>query len=122
MFALNRYVLFEWLLQSTEGVHPSWEDLLLTMGKITEYSVFSSVRKAAANVNQESSGLSCVAQTCMVRAVRLASAHLNYTTKPAIIFKIAASLIKDTVMSHKSGDFKVCFVKYIKYCFLKAMK
>lgn len=33
---------------------------------------------------------SCIAPTCTVKATRLASAHLNYITKPAIIFRIAA--------------------------------
>nr|XP_034307465.1 host cell factor 1-like [Crassostrea gigas] len=61
------------------------------VGKITEYSVFSAVCNAAANVNQKSSGLSCLAPTCTVKAVRQASAHLNYNTKPAIIFRIAAN-------------------------------
>lgn len=89
LFALNRYFLFEWLLQSTEGVH----------------------RKPEKLVAHQLSRPNMYGESCQTGSV-----HLNYTTKSAIIFTIAASLSRDTVMPHKSG------VKYINNCFLGAMK
>lgn len=76
----SRYFLFEWLLQSTEGVH----------------------RKPEKLVAHQLSRPNMYGESCQTGSV-----HLNYTTKSAIIFTIAASLSRDTVMPHKSG------VKYI---------
>lgn len=86
-------------LQSTEGAHLSWEPPQNTAGKITEYSVYLAVRNAAAHVDQKPGAPAQLAfvrvycgpaPTCTVTAASLASAHIDYTTKPAIIFRIAA--------------------------------
>ncbi|XP_048740513.2 host cell factor 1-like isoform X2 [Ostrea edulis] len=85
--------------KSTEGAHLSWEPPQNTAGKITEYSVYLAVRNAAAHVDQKPGAPAQLAfvrvycgpaPTCTVTAASLASAHIDYTTKPAIIFRIAA--------------------------------
>uniref|UniRef100_A0A8W8LTW1 Host cell factor 1 n=1 Tax=Magallana gigas TaxID=29159 RepID=A0A8W8LTW1_MAGGI len=84
--------------KSTEGAHLSWEPPQNTAGKITKYSVYLAVRNAAAHVDQkpgDPAQLAFVrvycdpAPTCTVTAASLASTHIDYTTKPAIIFRIA---------------------------------
>ena len=86
--------------QSAEGTHLTWDPPQNTAGTIVEYSVYLAVRN-------ESSGGSGAAPTpptqlafvrvycgptasCVVPTSSLVSAHIDYTTKPAIIFRIAA--------------------------------
>lgn len=86
--------------QSPEGAHLSWEPPQNTAGKITEYSVYLAVRNAATQAEPKPAGgaaqLAFVRvycgpnPTCIVTTASLASAHIDYTTKPAIIFRIAA--------------------------------
>ena len=75
----------------------SWEPPQNTAGKIIEYSVYLAVR----NQNQDAkpgqpSQLAFVRvfcgplPSCVVANSSLTSAHIDYTTKPAIIFRIAA--------------------------------
>ena len=83
--------------QSGDGAHLSWEPPQNTAGKIIEYSVYLAVR----NQNQETKP-NAPAQlafvrvfcgplpSCVVTNASLTSAHIDYTTKPAIIFRIAA--------------------------------
>ena len=88
------------LLQSPEGAHLSWEAPQNTAGRITEYSVYLAVRNAAASQTDPKPGtpaqLAFVrvycgpVPQCIVTTASLASAHIDYTTKPAIIFRIAA--------------------------------
>lgn len=88
------------LFQSSEGAHLSWEPPQNTAGKITEYSVYLAVRNAAATqVDQKPGSPAQLAfvrvycgpsPSCVVTTASLASAHIDYTTKPAIIFRIAA--------------------------------
>lgn len=79
----------------------SWEPPQNTAGKITEYSVYLAVRNAAAaaQVDQKPGSPAQLAfvrvycgpsPSCVVTTASLASAHIDYTTKPAIIFRIAA--------------------------------
>lgn len=77
----------------------SWEPPQNTAGKITEYSVYLAVRNAAQQVEQKPGGAAQLAfvrvycgpsASCVVNSNSLASAHIDYTTKPAIIFRIAA--------------------------------
>ena len=83
--------------QSADGAHLSWEPPQNTAGKITEYSVYLAVRNASQE--QKSSAAAQLAfvrvycgpsASCVVTSNSLASAHIDYTTKPAIIFRIAA--------------------------------
>ncbi len=84
--------------QSAEGAHLSWEPPQNTAGKITEYSVFLAVRNAAAQTEQKAGPAQLAfvrvycgpTPNCLVTTASLASAHIDYTTKPAIIFRIAA--------------------------------
>ncbi|OWF35099.1 Host cell factor 1 [Mizuhopecten yessoensis] len=86
-------------LKSAEGAHLSWEPPQNTAGRITEYSVYLAVRNAASQVDQKPGTPAQLAfvrvycgplPTCTVTTASLASAHIDYTTKPAIIFRIAA--------------------------------
>ncbi|BFZ08347.1 hypothetical protein BsWGS_11388 [Bradybaena similaris] len=83
--------------KSADGAHLSWEPPQNTAGKIIEYSVYLAVR----NQNQETkpgtpAQLAFVRvfcgplPSCVVTNASLTSAHIDYTTKPAIIFRIAA--------------------------------
>ena len=78
----------------------SWEAPQNTAGRITEYSVYLAVRNATASADQKPAGspaqLAFVrvycgpVPQCIVTTASLSSAHIDYTTKPAIIFRIAA--------------------------------
>ena len=85
--------------QSPEGAHLSWEPPQNTAGRIIEYSVYLAVRNAAAQAEQKPGSPAQLAfvrvycgpsPSCIVTTASLASAHVDYTTKPAIIFRIAA--------------------------------
>ncbi|KAL4225895.1 Host cell factor 2 [Mactra antiquata] len=85
--------------KSADGAHLSWEPPQNTAGKITEYSVYLAVRNATQQVEQKPGGAAQLAfvrvycgpnASCVVNSNSLASAHIDYTTKPAIIFRIAA--------------------------------
>ncbi|KAK7102658.1 hypothetical protein V1264_020848 [Littorina saxatilis] len=83
--------------KSTEGAHLSWEPPQNTAGKITEYSVYLAVRNANSEPKPGTpSQLAFVrvfcgpSPSCVVTNASLQSAHIDYTTKPAIIFRIAA--------------------------------
>ena len=87
-------------LQGTDGAHLSWEPPQNTAGKITEYSVYLAVRNTASQGADQKPGspaqLAFVrvfcgpTPSCVVTSANLTSAHIDYTTKPAIIFRIAA--------------------------------
>ena len=92
---VNLFACF--ILQSTEGAHLSWEPPQNTAGKITEYSVYLAVRNANSEPKPGTpSQLAFVrvfcgpTPSCVVGNNSLQSAHIDYTTKPAIIFRIAA--------------------------------
>ncbi|KAK3581239.1 hypothetical protein CHS0354_032957 [Potamilus streckersoni] len=85
--------------KSEDGAHLSWEPPQNTAGKITEYSVYLAVRNAASQVEQKPGQAAQLAfvrvycgpnASCVVTSNSLASAHIDFTTKPAIIFRIAA--------------------------------
>ncbi|XP_076469600.1 host cell factor 1-like isoform X2 [Babylonia areolata] len=83
--------------KSAEGAHLSWEPPQNTAGKITEYSVYLAVRNANSEPKPGTpSQLAFVrvfcgpSPSCVVTNASLQSAHIDYTTKPAIIFRIAA--------------------------------
>ncbi|RWS07309.1 host cell factor 1-like protein [Dinothrombium tinctorium] len=88
------------ITKSSEGAHLSWEPPQFTSGEITEYSVYLAVRSAqtttqttvTSNPNQLAfirvyCGLNA---SCTVSNNHLQTAHIDTTTKPAIIFRIAA--------------------------------
>merc|ERR1719383_257484 len=85
--------------KSSDGAHLSWEPPQNTAGKITEYSVYLAVRNAQGAPPPSAGGATQLAfvrvycgpqPSCVVSSANLAAAHIDYTTKPAIIFRIAA--------------------------------
>ena len=94
--------------QNAEGAHLSWEAPSNTAGNVSEYSVYLAIRSQSANQSDEKpvAGLTsstsstpvqlafvrvyCGAQpTCTVSTATLQSAHIDFSTKHAIIFRIA---------------------------------
>lgn len=89
--------------KSTDGAHLSWEPPPANSGKIIEYSVCLAVRNATIQSHGDSKTITSVpGQLAFVRVYcgpqnqavvynsSLAAAHIDTTTKPAIIFRIAA--------------------------------
>jgi len=97
LYTLSSNVSFS---QSSEGTHLTWDPPQNTAGTIVEYSVYLAVRNET-----NSGGVSSAppptqlafvrvycgpTASCVVPTTSLVSAHIDYTTKPAIIFRIAA--------------------------------
>ncbi|KAK0080532.1 hypothetical protein PV326_008117, partial [Microctonus aethiopoides] len=91
--------------KSAEGAQLSWEPPPSNLGPILEYSVYLAVRNTSAvspNVNETTTIATTPAQLAFVRVYlgptnscsvpnsSLSAAHMDVTTKPAIIFRIAA--------------------------------
>lgn len=71
----------------------------MTSGKIIEYSVYLAIQSSQAGSEAKSSAPAQLAfmrvycgpsPSCLVQSSSLSNAHIDYTTKPAIIFRIAA--------------------------------
>ncbi|CAL8106485.1 unnamed protein product [Calicophoron daubneyi] len=91
------------ITKSDSGAHLTWEPPQNTAGKITEYSVYLAVKSQPtsqdASENKVAStptGMAFVRVYCgqapaaTVTAATLATAHLDLSSKPAVIFRIAA--------------------------------
>ncbi|KAI1290869.1 Host cell factor 1 [Halotydeus destructor] len=84
------------ITKSNEGCHLSWEPPQITAGEITEYSVYLAVRPSTTNTQVTPNQLAFVrvymgrTASCSVTNDTLRTAHIDMTTKPAIIFRIAA--------------------------------
>ncbi|XP_033097272.1 host cell factor 2-like isoform X2 [Anneissia japonica] len=82
--------------KSSEGAHLSWEPPTNTAGEILEYSVYLAVRNAPGIEQKQSNQLAFVRvfcgpnPSCIVSSSSLTTAHIDQTSKPAIIFRIAA--------------------------------
>ncbi|KAF4529370.1 hypothetical protein B566_EDAN017638 [Ephemera danica] len=90
--------------KSVEGAHVSWQSPQNTLGDIIEYSVYLAVKSATTRqtqgdtktVSSSTTQLAFVrvycgpSSQCTVPNASLAAAHIDTTTKPAIIFRIAA--------------------------------
>uniref|UniRef100_A0A182QT50 Fibronectin type-III domain-containing protein n=1 Tax=Anopheles farauti TaxID=69004 RepID=A0A182QT50_9DIPT len=86
--------------KSPEGAHLSWEPPPSTTGDILEYSVYLAVKSQSAT--KDKSTTTSAAQLAFVRVYcgsnnqctvlnsSLQTAHVDFTSKPAIIFRIAA--------------------------------
>ncbi|XP_033927772.1 LOW QUALITY PROTEIN: host cell factor 1 [Melopsittacus undulatus] len=81
--------------KSPDGAHLTWEPPSVTSGRILEYSVYLAIAGGGA----ERGGPAPLAfmrvycgpsPSCLVPAGSLATAHIDHSTKPAIIFRIAA--------------------------------
>ncbi|XP_063222376.1 host cell factor 1-like [Bacillus rossius redtenbacheri] len=89
------------ITKSLEGAHLSWEPPSSTSGEILEYSVYLAIRSSQNQSEQKpvataASQLAFVrvysgpTNQCTVTSASLSAAHIDKTTKPAIIFRIAA--------------------------------
>ncbi|XP_045502205.1 host cell factor-like isoform X1 [Colias croceus] len=82
--------------KSVEGAHLSWEPPQVAAEGIFEYSVYLAVRSNTQQKEASKSQLAFVrvycgkANTCVVPQSSLGAAHVDSSTKPAIIFRIAA--------------------------------
>ncbi|XP_077368298.1 host cell factor 1b isoform X2 [Festucalex cinctus] len=80
------------------GAQLTWEPPAVTSGKITEYSVYLAIQSSQAAAASASGPAQlafmrvyCGASpSCLVQTSSLTNAHIDHTTKPAIIFRIAA--------------------------------
>uniref|UniRef100_A0A671KWI9 Host cell factor 1 n=1 Tax=Sinocyclocheilus anshuiensis TaxID=1608454 RepID=A0A671KWI9_9TELE len=84
--------------KSPDGAHLTWEPPSVTSGKIIEYSVYLAIQSSQ-TVEAKASSPAQLAfmrvycgpnPSCLVQSSSLSNAHIDYTTKPAIIFRIAA--------------------------------
>ncbi|KAM8934811.1 host cell factor 1 [Pelodytes ibericus] len=85
--------------KSPDGAHLTWEPPSVTSGKIIEYSVYLAIQSSQGSTEQKSTTPAQLAfmrvycgpnPSCLVQSSSLSNAHIDYTTKPAIIFRIAA--------------------------------
>ncbi|XP_026323467.1 host cell factor 1-like isoform X2 [Hyposmocoma kahamanoa] len=82
--------------KSPEGAHLSWEPPQVAAEGIFEYSVYLAVRSNTQPKEASKSQLAFVrvycgkTNTCVVPQSSLSAAHVDSSTKPAIIFRIAA--------------------------------
>ncbi|XP_057717284.1 host cell factor 1b [Corythoichthys intestinalis] len=80
------------------GAQLTWEPPAVTSGKITEYSVYLAIQSSQATAASASGPAQLAfmrvycgtSPSCLVQTSSLNNAHIDHTTKPAIIFRIAA--------------------------------
>ncbi|VBB35117.1 unnamed protein product, partial [Acanthocheilonema viteae] len=78
--------------KSQNGAHLTWDPPQTTAGKVTEYSVYLAIR----NIHGRETPLSFIRvyvgpnPFCIVSLANLHAAHIDKSSKPAIIFRIAA--------------------------------
>ncbi|MGH0173763.1 UNVERIFIED_CONTAM: hypothetical protein FKN15_066287 [Acipenser sinensis] len=84
--------------KSSDRAHLTWEPPSVTSGKIIKYSVYLAIQSSQAGKPKVSSPAQLAfmrvycgpSPSCLVQSSSLSNAHIDYTTKPAIIFRIAA--------------------------------
>ena len=117
------------LFQNADGAHLSWEAPSNAAGTVSEYSVYLAIRSQATNQLdvKELGGVAGTNNTpvqlafvrvycgpqpsCTVSMATLKNAHIDYSTKPAIIFRIAAK-------NDKGYGSKCCFLSFLGVCCL----
>ena len=117
------------LFQNADGAHLSWEAPSNAAGTVSEYSVYLAIRSQATNQLdvKELGGVAGTNSTpvqlafvrvycgpqpsCTVSMATLKNAHIDYSTKPAIIFRIAAK-------NDKGYGSKCCFLSFLGVCCL----
>ena len=90
---VQRVIILPSLSQSSEGAHLSWEPPANSAGTITEYSVYLGLEPQPGTQpgTMAFARVYCGSgSSCIVSHVQLGSAHIDTTSKPAIIFRIAA--------------------------------
>ncbi|CAH7321089.1 Hcfc2 [Phodopus roborovskii] len=80
--------------KNVEGIHLSWEPPTSPSGNILEYSAYLAIRTAQVQDNPSQlvfMRIYCGLKTsCTVTSGQLANAHIDYTSRPAIVFRISA--------------------------------
>ncbi|CAN9515261.1 unnamed protein product [Ophioblennius macclurei] len=84
--------------KNLDGAQLTWEPPAVTSGKITEYSVYLAIQSSQTTPSSAAGPAQLAfmrvycgpTPSCLVQASSLSNAHIDYTTKPAIIFRIAA--------------------------------
>lgn len=80
--------------KNVEGIHLSWEPPTSPSGNILEYSAYLAIRTSQIQDNPNQlvfMRIYCGLKTsCIVTAGQLANAHIDYTSRPAIVFRISA--------------------------------
>lgn len=90
------YILsyFSLFLQSVDCIHLSWEPPASPSGNILEYSAYLAIRSTQLQENPSQlvfMRIYCGLKTsCIVTAAQLSNAHVDYTSRPAIVFRISA--------------------------------
>ncbi|CAG9538511.1 unnamed protein product [Cercopithifilaria johnstoni] len=78
--------------KNPDGAHLTWDPPQTSVGKVTEYSVYLAVRNTHSRETQLSFVRVYVGSDpfCIVSLANLHAAHIDKSSKPAIIFRIAA--------------------------------
>ncbi|XP_007438509.1 host cell factor 2 [Python bivittatus] len=80
--------------KSADCIHLSWEPPVSPSGNILEYSAYLAIRTTQLHENPNQlmfMKIYCGLKTsCTVTAAQLANAHVDHTSKPAIVFRISA--------------------------------
>lgn len=80
--------------KSADSIHLSWEPPVSPSGNILEYSAYLAIRTNQLHENPSQlmfMKIYCGLKTsCTVTAAQLANAHVDHTSKPAIVFRISA--------------------------------
>ncbi|XP_060101572.1 host cell factor 2 [Heteronotia binoei] len=80
--------------KSSDCIHLSWEPPVSPSGNILEYSAYLAIRTNQLHENPNQlmfMKIYCGLKTsCTVTAAQLANAHVDHTSKPAIVFRISA--------------------------------
>ncbi|XP_031455882.1 host cell factor 2 isoform X3 [Phasianus colchicus] len=82
------------ITKSVDCIHLSWEPPASPSGNILEYSAYLAIRSTQLQENPNQlvfMRIYCGLKTsCVVTAAQLANAHVDYTSRPAIVFRISA--------------------------------
>lgn len=82
------------ITKSVDCIHLSWEPPVSPSGNILEYSAYLAIRTTQLHENPNQlvfMKIYCGLKTsCMVTAAQLSNAHVDYTSRPAIVFRISA--------------------------------
>ncbi|KFV74910.1 Host cell factor 2, partial [Dryobates pubescens] len=82
------------ITKSVDCIHLSWEPPSSPSGNILEYSAYLAIRSTQLQENPSQlvfMRIYCGLKTsCVVTAAQLSNAHVDYTSRPAIVFRISA--------------------------------
>ncbi|KFW09150.1 Host cell factor 2, partial [Eurypyga helias] len=82
------------ITKSVDCIHLSWEPPASPSGNILEYSAYLAIRSTQLQENPSQlvfMRIYCGLKTsCTVTAAQLSNAHIDYTSRPAIVFRISA--------------------------------